>query len=150
MPTTLVPGLLIDSIDAHLLNQYPWSISRNGYVTARIRVYGILKTFLLHRLIMGAPSGMEVDHIYGNKLDNRRQSLRVVSPAENQANRTRMNKNNTSGYRGVFQQKGRPGWHARVRIRTISHYLGAYPSKDGAATAARAFRKLHMAGIVHE
>ena len=55
---------------------------------------------LMHRRILNAPDGVQVDHINHNTLDNRRSNLRLCSLAQNQMNRKRAS-NNTSGYKGV-------------------------------------------------
>ena len=58
-------------------------ISKHGYV-----LYGRGKnTHRLHRIIMNCPSNMVVDHINGNKLDNRKCNLRICTIEENSQNK---------------------------------------------------------------
>jgi HNH endonuclease len=66
--------ILVSKEDQYLLKEYKWFIKSNGYVTAKIG--GKFK--LLHRVIMNAKEGQEVDHINRNKLDNRRGNLRFA------------------------------------------------------------------------
>lgn len=69
----------------------------------------------MHRLIMGFPVNMEVDHINGDTLDNRRCNLRICTHAENMANR-KIHRDNTSGYRGVYWSKERNMWRVQIYI----------------------------------
>ena len=70
----------IDDDDAWVIVGRRWSIfNPRGSRTAYARSNGIY----LHRLIVGAKAGEEVDHINGDGLDNRRSNLRIVTHAEN-------------------------------------------------------------------
>jgi HNH endonuclease/AP2 domain len=97
---------------------------------------GKLKTFSMHRVLMGEPKGQDVDHKNGNCLDNRIENLRVCSHSENGHNRG-LSTRNTSGFMGVsFEKRGwRIRWRARIRIdgRLIS--LGRFRTPQEAAHA---------------
>lgn len=72
---------------------------RDGYW----RVFLNRKSYLVHRIIMAMHSGeceAPVDHVNGNRHDNRLCNLRYVSAAENARNAKRQ-ENNTSGKTGV-------------------------------------------------
>lgn len=74
-------AFLVDTADLPLVQGYRWYLNAYGYAsTPRLR-----KT--MHRVLMGDPPGMQVDHINGNVRDNRRANLRVVTKDENAANR---------------------------------------------------------------
>jgi hypothetical protein len=61
-----------------------WYVTQNGYLRRFwIDLGGKWHSEFLHRLIMSPPKGMEVDHVNGNKADNRRENLRVCTHAEN-------------------------------------------------------------------
>lgn len=90
----VVPGLMLDPTDISVIERHMWKVSDNGYVVAKIRLgggkgigSGKLMQLYLHRFLMSPPSGMVVDHINGNKLDNRRENLRVVTNSANCHNR---------------------------------------------------------------
>jgi HNH endonuclease len=72
---------------------------------------------------MDCPKGKFVDHIDGDKLDNRKSNLRICSKAENCWNRTEMNKNNASGYRGVKFDKAKKLWRADIGLNFGKIYL---------------------------
>jgi len=81
--------ILIDKKDFIKLKDWHWSIHRSG-----MKVRGYKKgeghkkyRWALHRIILDAPKGVEVDHINGNSLDNRRKNLRLCTRAENCQNR---------------------------------------------------------------
>jgi len=63
--------------------------SDTGYAVKRGMVHGSHSTIRLHRVIADPPKGLRVDHINGNKLDNRKENLRVVSSAINAWNTDR-------------------------------------------------------------
>ena len=101
--------------DYHLV--YVQVHARKGYVMA----YKGGNKVYLHRLIVNCPPEMQVDHINGNSLDNRRENLRICSQAENKRNLS-LSKRNTSGYKGVCWAPERQRWHVRVGGKHIGRY----------------------------
>jgi hypothetical protein len=94
----------------------------------------------MHRLIMNAPRELDVDHIKGDGLDNRMSNLRLVTTAQNRDKY----KNNTTGYKGVSQQRGRRKFRAQIYVYGKAIYLGWYDTPREAALAYdRAVRKYH-------
>jgi hypothetical protein len=78
---------LIDNEDYEKVISFgKWHENDSGYAVKRGAVYGKSSTIRLHRVIADPPKGLEVDHINGNRLDNRRKNLRVVSHAINSWN----------------------------------------------------------------
>jgi hypothetical protein len=57
----------------------------------------------IHRVVMDAPKGMDVDHINGNGLDNRKENLRICTRSQNCMNQ-RLKSHSVSGYKGVQHQ----------------------------------------------
>lgn len=131
---------LVDDEDFGYLNQWKWCSSyepriSNYYAFRREYVsYRKQETIKMHRLIMSTPNGMEVDHINGNTLDNRKSNLRNCSHAENIRNRE-VSKRNKSGYKGVsVSSSGK--WWARIRIDGAPQlYLGTFTTPEDAARA---------------
>lgn len=100
----------------------------------------------LHGFLMGAPKGTHVDHINGDKLDNRRSNLRVVTPQKNQINRKRLNRNNRSGVRGVDRAgKGTKPWRAQITVDYKNYQLGFFSTIEE-ATEARQVAELKFYG----
>jgi len=93
---------------------------------------------LLHRVLLGKPPvGQVTDHINGDKLDNRRENLRFCSSQQNQINRKNLNKNNTSGVRGVTWNAARQKWQVRLFINGINLYLGSFKTLTEAEEVRR-------------
>jgi len=86
----------------------------------------------MHRLIGNPPKGSIVDHINQNKLDNRRGNLRICGKSENAAN-SRLRRDNTSGYRGIFFERRR--WRAGIHFKGHFVVIGRYDTREEAALA---------------
>jgi hypothetical protein len=91
----------------------------------------------LHRQLLGVLGSVQVDHINGDTLDNRRDNLRLASSTENGSNRS-LNRNSTSGYKGVTWVKARGNWRANIKVNGKPISLGVY---DDPVEAARAYDK---------
>lgn len=97
-------NVLVSDEDKHILETYKWYIGKDGYVSRTIKG----KNWVLHRYIFIEVLGHEltrhnyVDHINGNKLDNRRENLRITTPSEN--SRNRIKSSGTSKYYGVSKK----------------------------------------------
>ena len=96
---------------------------------------------LMHRVIIGAADGVQVDHINGNGLDNRRCNLRFATNTQNRWN-TGKHRDNQCGYLGVAPDGNR--WRARITNHGKRTHLGLYATPEEAArafdAAARATR----------
>jgi hypothetical protein len=133
---------LFDADDAARVLSFRWyAMRQNGrWFAASTRRTGPRSddrhiTLSLHRLILDAPEGTLVAHLNGEMLDNRRASLMVVNRAQLAAMRRR-NRNNTSGYRGVWQDRKTGRWRAMLRVGGRKLSLGRNAT---AAEAARAW-----------
>jgi hypothetical protein len=129
---------VVDGCDLSLLKGRTWYRLQTGYVGAVEYTGGHRKMVLLHRLIMDAPPDTHVDHINGDKLDNRRANLRVTTPSINQVNRHALNRNNRSGLRGVCWCAKRSRWRAQITVDNRNHFLGYFHAKEEAFKRRRA------------
>lgn len=106
----------------------------NGYLM--FRVMG--QRYLAHRLawlyVYGAWPDGDIDHINGNRADNRIANLREATKSQNMAN-TRTQANNRSGVRGVIFDKASGKWMAYMQQHGRFINLGRYDIKEDAATA---------------
>ena len=117
-------GILVDQCDIHLLELYTFSIDAYGYAVC----WRNGKIAKLHRLIL--ITDLTVDHINGNKLDNKRSNLRAATIAQNVRNRPKQ-LNNTTGYKGVTKTKY--GYSARICVDYTRKTIGTYDTKEQAA-----------------
>jgi hypothetical protein len=131
---TLTQGreAIVDDEDYEYLNQWKWFYARCGYATGHVNCHS--KTVYMHRVIMETPTGMETDHVNGDKLDNRKNNLRMCTSQQNKANKTKEN-NNTSGYKGVTWDKSRKTWNAKIMINYKCINLGRFVNIVDAARA---------------
>lgn len=111
---------LVDNEDFEYLNQFNWTSHTAGYAVGHVNK----KLIFMHRLINKTPKGFETDHINRNKLDNRKSNLRSVTQAQNRFN-TGLQKNNTSGYKGVIWNKDKNIWFACIYKNRRRIYLGS-------------------------
>lgn len=126
---------VIDEADWPLVSGFALYVGNHGYASFSRWYDGASHPQTLHGFLMKPPKGTHVDHINGDKLDNRRANLRVVSPSQNQANRHRLNKNNTSGVRGVTRRGSR--WIAQIMVDRRALYLGTFATPEEAVLVRR-------------
>lgn len=127
--------VLIDAEDAARCSVFRWWLFRanrtesGDYSYAAIRRAG--RIVLLHRFVLEVSEReIHVDHLNGNRLDNRKGNLRACSHAENMQNR-KIHRNNTSGFKGVSWSQNNNGWIARCQKR----HLGTFRTREEAANA---------------
>ena len=103
---------------------------RNGYIHYSGTKDG-LKNKKLHRIIMDEPEGLMIDHINRIPLDNRKDNLRTVTNQQNMMN-TGIRSDNTSGFTGVYWDKKKNKWEARITINGKKKFLGYFKDKQDA------------------
>src|SRR3972149_11203760 len=135
---------LVDDEDYEYLYKNKWHVNEYGYVqriqwVGKIESKNRIKKIFLHREILRKElknkfEKKEVDHINGDKLDNRKCNLRICNHQQNRFN-NKLEIRNTSGYKGVYWNKRRQKWLARVEINDKKISLGAFDNKLDAAKA---------------
>lgn len=97
--------------------------------------------FLLHHVVIGKPeNGLEVDHINGDKSDNRKSNLRFCKHTENVMNRS-LYKNNNTGLKGVSWHKTNKKYQAQIRKDNKQYYLGSFDNAMDAALVYNNYAK---------
>lgn len=129
---------LVDTADAALVSPYNWYTNNNGYAC---RSAGRRKVLLHHAIVGRPPAGCVVDHVDGDKLNNRRANLRFCTPQQNSQNMAA--RPSRQPYKGVGPVPGSPHvWRARIRAQGKLQELGHYADARSAAIAYdRAARK---------
>lgn len=127
---------LVDDSDFEWLNQFKWSVNSNKYVWRYTgRINRKTKGITMHKLIMKTPKGLQIDHINGDRFDNRRCNLRICTCSQNCMNRKATTKS-TTGYRGVTRiPKYKAIWQARIEINGKKISLGFFDDPKQAALA---------------
>lgn len=129
---------LVDDADYKSLRQHRWyanKIRHIYYVQRNIQVSNSKRQpIFMHRVILNAPDGVEIDHINGNGLDNRRSNLRLCTCGENSRHQ-RLRLNNTTGFKGVTiaKQMPRNPYQAQIMINNKQIYLGCHQTAEAAA-----------------
>jgi hypothetical protein len=129
---------LVAPTDFYWLNNFRWCAKGN-----RKRVYVVRydtngdngKTIPMHREIMNAPDGLLVDHKNRNPLDNRRENLRLATHSQNQCNKGKTTRKTASRFIGVYFEKGRGKWTAKIGTNRKSKRLGYFNNEEDAARA---------------
>lgn len=132
---------IVDDDDYEWLSEWSWYAHFNrpeSVYAARGNSPGQKPNLVkMHRAIMGIDDPkVQVDHINGNKLDNRRSNLRLASNAQNHWNLTGLRADNTSGFKGITWDKERDRWMAQIRANRQQIFLGYF---DDPAEAARTY-----------
>ena len=131
---------LVDDEDFENVNAYKWFAAfdgKNWYAGRKLPRLGAKQlSQAMHRFIMGLEYGdpREVDHKNcGETLDNRRSNLRVTLD-QNSQNR-RMQKNNKSGFKGVFWNNKLGKWQSGIQANGKKIHLELFPTIELAVDA---------------
>lgn len=121
-----------------------WDWATKGFYAKRFEtINGKTRSILMHRAIMGNPKGLQIDHIHGDTLDNRRSELRIATGSQNQWN-AKIRSDNSSGFKGVSVHKQTGRWQSRIRIHTKRISLGLFDTAQEAHEAyCAASREYH-------
>ena len=116
--------IMISKEDIEKVNKFHWIVNKNNYVETHVTIHGKYKRILLHRLILDVCDidwrSSIIDHINENTLDNRRCNLRFCSNSENQHNRSKLRKDNSSGYVGICREGN--GWRCSLDGKYLGHF----------------------------
>ena len=125
---------IVDDSDYEELMRYRWHANSYGYAVCSLFNKSKETRLFMHRVIMNPPADMQVDHINGNKLDNRRSNLRVCTRAENSKNRKKQSTSRNT-YKGVEWSKDHNAWRAKIRVGLRRLTLGSFKTEKEAAMA---------------
>lgn len=146
MMSEKAPAILLDQDIAEKVKNRRWCIDSGGYpITNCNRTLIRLFDYVMAQSFDDKPVGCYVDHINHDKLDNRRQNLRFVTPQESSKN-IPIRSNNKSGYIGVCEQmysNGTIAYRAYITVDKKRIELGTYKSLEDAAEARRIAEDLY-------
>ena len=146
---------IVDDEDFEHLNFYGWHLSSKPEKPYACRTENISKkrgikkktTIYMHKIIM--PSVLEVDHVNGNSLDNRKSNLRICTHYQNSLNLKKY-KNNKTGFRGVYFYKPTKKFGATIRVGTKLKFLGYFKNLYEAAGAYAAAANIYFGDYYNE
>lgn len=125
---------LVDDEDYEEVRKHKWCV-RQGYISRNVEG----RTTHLHTFLLGkAPVGLIWDHENRDKLDNRRNNLRSVTPSVNTQN-SGLRSTNTSGVRGVHNHltERQDLWQARITVAGQRLNLGYFQTREEAVAARK-------------
>lgn len=114
------------------------AINRQGYKVGNINGSMFRSHRVAYAMHFGFDPANQIDHINGNRVDNRISNLRLVTNAENARNQ-KLRSTNTSGYNGVYFCKVMQSWAARATIDGKNVTLGYYETPEAASVRRQEF-----------
>lgn len=134
IPLTKGKFAIVDNEDYAYLSQWKWCYVAGGYAMRAEGPRRNKQYVYMHRTITAAPAGVEVDHINGNGLDNRRSNLRLAIGNQNHRNK-RKQPGKSSQYKGVCWFAARNKWKASITVNYKQMFLGDFDDEIEAAKA---------------
>ena len=130
---------LVDDGDYNYLSQWKWhTLECKSGCWYAVRNYtdndGKRTLMLMHRELLPVDGKLDVDHINGDGLDNRKENLRVCKHQHNMMN-MKKSKSNTSGYKGVSWHIKQKKYNAYIRVEGKRISLGSFDDAKKAALA---------------
>lgn len=151
VPLTQGYEAIIDAADVSLVAGQNWSAliaPRGVYAVRGEGPRNNHRMVFMHRVLMGEPEGLQIDHKDSDGLNNRRRgekgNLRLATNTENSRNQ-RTPKCNNSGVKGVGWEPRRQKWRARIMVDRKEISLGYFNCLAAAAIAySRASKQFHL------
>jgi len=134
---------IVDDQDYERVAAFRWCAKHDKHTWYAIRCGTGNTTVWLHRFILNATKGVQVDHANGNGLDNRRGNLRICSHTDNARNRQKQT-GTSSRFKGVSWRKARSKWVARIEVNQRSLHLGYFASEELAAASYNAAAAMYF------
>lgn len=120
--------IIADSEDFERLSKHSWCIDAKGYPVANVD--GKLTT--MQRFLMNPQKNMVVDHMNGDKLDNRKSNLRICTPRQNAQNQ----RGNKGRELPIGIRKTKAGKYvARICVDRKTIHIGTFQNIDDAVSA---------------
>ena len=131
----------IDSCDMELASNFLWRLRRHVKIGEKFYAEATIpedckhlyncskKRTSLHRVLLNAPDGFDVDHVNGDGLDCRRSNIRIATKSQNASNRKYAP--GIGKYRGV-RAAGKK-WQAQLEHKGRNRYLGSFSTREEAA-----------------
>lgn len=133
VPLTNGGFTVVDAADAEMVFSRRWRSSNRKNRGSRSLYACSSRGVLMHRLILSAPRGVQVDHRDRDGLNNRRSNLRLCTQSQNNANQAKTR--GTSRFKGVCWDKHSCKWQAAIQINHDRRYIGLFTSQEAAARA---------------
>jgi len=135
IPLTKEAFALVDDEDYDHLIQYSWHLHSAGYAVCKVYKNSKAIPIYMHRLIRNIENKkIQIDHIDGNRLNNCKENLRLSNVQTNQRNRGKQ-KNNKSGFKGVYWHKETNKFRAQIVINKTPIHLGLFSTAQQASEA---------------
>ena len=124
-------SFIFDEVDLELVKSHMWWVSSDdGYAITWLNGKNIRFTHLQQSI----PDGKYVDHINGDRTDNRRSNLRIVTKMQNNYNKA-IKCTNTTGYVGIYYHKKNDKYVATLTHDGTKEHLGCFATAEDAARA---------------
>lgn len=129
----VVGSAKIDKNETERCSDYKWSLNKDGYAISSKDG----KNFYLHRYLVCAQKGEYIDHINYDRLDNRKENLRICTNSQNLMHRSSLASNNTTGYHGIIFRKDRNKFSVEIQANKQKIFIGHYDKVDDAIVARK-------------
>lgn len=149
-----------DPITGHLFSRRNGRLNRVGHVSSRGYEHTtvIHRKFVVHRIAWfltygnWPPRNLDIDHINGNKLDNRIANLRLVTRSENQQNRRKTSSRKQNRLIGAYlikKLKSKP-WRSAIKVNGVLTELGYFATEQEAHDCYMQHKRTyHPSSMVH-
>lgn len=129
----------ISLCDIEKVKKFKWTIDKDGYAITNNKG----KRLSLHRYLLEPKPNIDVDHIDHNRLNNRRENIRLCTRQQNIFNISNRC-DNSSGCKGVSWLKSSNKWRAVITISGETKHLGVYTNLEDAIKARKKAEKKYF------
>jgi hypothetical protein len=126
---------LVDDDMYEYLSNWNWYFDRGYARRMSTKDEGKRRVIHMHRVILQPKKGLDIDHINGNRLDNRRINLRYATRSQNNMNRFARCVTSKSPYKGVCWRAHAKRWKAYIKINKTQIHIGYFTTAEKAAKA---------------